>query len=121
MSDKQAIVELLNADLRDEHAAIVQYLQHAYAIGEGEEAGEIEAIAREEMRHLDWLAEAIVERTESTSLPQDSPGVRNHSWCGIPSAVGSGGRGQAGTGNRQDGDTDARARQHRRPGADASE
>jgi bacterioferritin len=61
MSDKQAIVELLNADLRDEHAAIVQYLQHAYAIGEGEEAGEIEAIAREEMRHLDWLAEVIVE------------------------------------------------------------
>jgi bacterioferritin len=61
MSDKQAIVELLNADLRDEHAAIIQYLQHAYAIGEGEEAGEIEAIAREEMRHLDWLAEVIVE------------------------------------------------------------
>jgi bacterioferritin len=61
MSDKQAIVELLNADLRDEHAAIIQYLQHAYAIGEGEEAGEIEAIAREEMRHLDWLADAIVE------------------------------------------------------------
>lgn len=61
MTDKQAIVELLNADLRDEHAAIVQYLQHAYAIGEGEEAGEIEAIAREEMRHFDWLAEAIVE------------------------------------------------------------
>jgi bacterioferritin len=61
MSDKHAIIELLNADLRDEHAAIIQYLQHAYAIGEGEEAGEIEAIAREEMRHLDWLAEAIVE------------------------------------------------------------
>jgi bacterioferritin (cytochrome b1) len=61
ISDKQAVVELLNADLRDEHAAIIQYLQHAYAIGEGEEAGEIEAIAREEMRHFDWLAEAIVE------------------------------------------------------------
>jgi bacterioferritin len=59
--DKQAIIELLNADIRDEHAAIIQYLQHAYAIGEGEEAGEIEAIAREEMRHLDWLAETVVE------------------------------------------------------------
>lgn len=61
MNDKQAVINMLNADMRDEHAAIVQYLQHAYAIGEGEEACEIEAIAREEMRHFDWLAEAIVE------------------------------------------------------------
>ena len=61
MGDNQAIIEMLCADMRDEHAAIVQYLQHAYAIGEGEEAGEIEAIAREEMRHFEWLAEAIVE------------------------------------------------------------
>jgi bacterioferritin len=61
MGDNQAIVDMLRADMRDEHAAIVQYLQHAYAIGEGEEAGEIEAIAREEMRHFEWLAEAIVE------------------------------------------------------------
>lgn len=59
--NKQAIIDLLNADISDEHAAIIQYLQHAYAIGEGEEAGEIEAIAREEMRHLDWLAETVVE------------------------------------------------------------
>jgi bacterioferritin len=61
MNDKQAVIDMLNADMRDEHAAIVQYLQHAYAVGEGEEACEIEAIAREEMRHFDWLAEAIVE------------------------------------------------------------
>ncbi len=47
--------------MRDEHAAIVQYLQHAYALGESGEACEIEAIAREEMRHFEWLAEAIVE------------------------------------------------------------
>ena len=49
MSDKQAVIDMLNADMRDEHAAIVQYLQHAYAIGEGEEACEIEAIARDEI------------------------------------------------------------------------
>ena len=61
MSDQQAIIEMLSADMRDEHAAIVQYLQHAYAIGESGEAAEIEGIAREEMRHFDWLAEAIVE------------------------------------------------------------
>ena len=56
-----AIVGLLNKDLEGEHAAIIQYLIHAYAMGEGELACEIEAISREEMRHLDWLAETIVE------------------------------------------------------------
>ncbi len=59
--DKDKIIVLLNYDLGGEHAAIIQYLTHAYAMGEGEIACEIEAIAREEMRHLDWLAETIVE------------------------------------------------------------
>ncbi len=58
--DKDEIIGLLNQDLEGEHAAIIQYLTHAYAMGEGEMACEIEAIAREEMRHLDWLAETIV-------------------------------------------------------------
>ena len=58
--DKDKIIALLNQDLEGEHAAIIQYLAHAYAMGEGEMACEIEAIAREEMRHFDWLAEAIV-------------------------------------------------------------
>lgn len=59
--EKEKIIELLNQDLQGEHGAIIQYLTHAYAMGEGEMACEIEAIAREEMRHLDWLAETIVE------------------------------------------------------------
>jgi len=59
--DKSKIIELLNKDLQDEHGAIIQYLNHAYGIGEGEMACEIEAFARDEMRHLDWLAETIVE------------------------------------------------------------
>ena len=58
---KEEIVALLNKDLEGEHGAIIQYLTHAYAMGEGELACEIEAISREEMRHLDWLAETIVE------------------------------------------------------------
>lgn len=58
--DKNKIVALLNQDLEGEHAAIIQYLVHAHAMGEGEMACEIEAIAREEMRHFDWLAETIV-------------------------------------------------------------
>jgi bacterioferritin len=58
---KEEAIALLNKDLEGEHGAIIQYLTHAYAMGEGELACEIEAIAREEMRHLDWLAETIVE------------------------------------------------------------
>jgi bacterioferritin len=58
--DKDKTVALLNQDLEGEHAAIIQYLVHAHAMGEGEMACEIEAIAREEMRHFDWLAETIV-------------------------------------------------------------
>jgi bacterioferritin len=59
---------MLNEDLEGEHAAIIQYLNHAYAMGEGEMACEIEAISREEMRHLDWLAETIVRLGGTPSL-----------------------------------------------------
>ncbi len=59
--DPQEVIAMLNEDIQGEHAAIVQYLRHAYALGEGEMACEIEAIARDEMRHLDWLAETVVE------------------------------------------------------------
>jgi len=66
--DKANIIALLNQDIESEHAAIIQYLSHAYAIGEGEMACEIEAMAREEMRHLDWLAEAVVAMGGTPSL-----------------------------------------------------
>ncbi len=58
--DKEKIIELLTKDLQDEHGAIIQYLSHAYAMGEGGPSCEIEAAARDEMRHFDWLAETIV-------------------------------------------------------------
>ena len=61
-------IALLNQDLQDEHGAIIQYLNHAYGLGEGETACEIEAISRDEMRHLDWLAETIVELGGTPSL-----------------------------------------------------
>lgn len=66
--DKKEIIRLLNYDLENEHGAIIQYLTHAYAMGEGELACEIEAIAREEMRHFDWLAETITELGGSVSV-----------------------------------------------------
>jgi len=66
--DKDKVIELLNKDIQDEHGAIIQYLSHAYAMGEGEMSCEIEAIAREEMRHLDWLAETVVDLGGTPSL-----------------------------------------------------
>jgi bacterioferritin len=57
--DKDKVIQMLNQDIEGEHAAIIQYLLHAYSMGEGEMACEIEAIAREEMRHFDWLAETV--------------------------------------------------------------
>ncbi len=62
------IIAMLNEDIDGEHAAIIQYLEHAYGMGEGEIACEIEAIAREEMRHLDWLAETTVRLEGAPSL-----------------------------------------------------
>jgi bacterioferritin len=59
--DPKQIVAMLNEDIKGEHAAIVQYLRHAYAMGEGEMACEIEAMARDEMRHLEWLSETVAE------------------------------------------------------------
>ncbi len=66
--NKDKIIALLNKDLQDEHGAIIQYLNHAYAMGEGEMACEIEALARDEMRHLDWLAETVAELGGTPSL-----------------------------------------------------
>jgi bacterioferritin len=66
--DKKEIVDLLNKDIEGEHAGIIQYLTHAYGMGEGEMSCEVEALAREEMRHLDWLAETIVELGDTPSL-----------------------------------------------------
>jgi len=57
----EQIIAMLNEDLKGEHMAIIQYLRHAYAIGEGDLACEIEAIAREEMYHFHWLSELIVD------------------------------------------------------------
>jgi bacterioferritin len=65
---KKELIKMLNQDIESEHGAIIQYLTHAYSMGEGEVSCEIEAIAREEMRHLDWLAEKVVDLGGTISL-----------------------------------------------------
>ncbi|MGB9722671.1 MAG: ferritin-like domain-containing protein [Chloroflexia bacterium] len=77
------IVSLLNEDIRGEHAAVIQYLSHAYAIGESDVACEIEAIAREEMRHLKWLAELVVQLGGDPTMergPVDTSGETPADW-----------------------------------------
>jgi bacterioferritin len=59
-TDNAGLIQMLEAAVKDEHAAIIQYLRHAYMMGEGELACEIEGIAREEMRHLWMLSRWIV-------------------------------------------------------------
>jgi len=56
-----ATIEMLQKAAEDEHAAIIQYLRHAYALGEGEVACEIEGIARDEMRHFWMLSRWMVQ------------------------------------------------------------
>ena len=84
--EKSKIIELLNLDLQDEHGAIIQYLSHAYAIGEGEMACEIEAVARDEMRHLDWLAETIAALGGQPSLKR---GTMNMAGKAVPEWMGN--------------------------------
>ena len=59
-TDNTGLIQMLEAAVQDEHAALIQYLRHAYMMGEGELACEIEGIAREEMRHLWILSRWIV-------------------------------------------------------------
>ena len=59
-TDNAGLIQMLEAAVQDEHAAIIQYLRHAYMMGEGELACEIEGVAREEMRHLWMLSRWIV-------------------------------------------------------------
>jgi bacterioferritin len=56
---EKTVVALLNDDLRGEHAAIVHYLTHAWTVA-ALYGPAIEAIARDEMRHMKWLGHSIV-------------------------------------------------------------
>jgi len=58
---KGELVSLLLHNVALEHAAIVQYLYHVFLIGDEEITGEIEKIARQEMRHMKWFAHRIAQ------------------------------------------------------------
>ncbi len=49
----------MNADIQGEHDAVVHYLMHAWTVAQVY-GPQIEAIARDEMQHLKWLAHTVV-------------------------------------------------------------
>ena len=54
--EKKELVEMLNRDMADEHAAIIRYLVHSYLEGEDSPLGAgLLSRAREEMWHMHWL------------------------------------------------------------------
>jgi bacterioferritin len=54
--DKNELIEMLNRDMADEHAAIIRYLVHSYLEGEDSPLGAgLLSRAREEMWHMHWL------------------------------------------------------------------
>ncbi len=57
----ETVIATLNANIALEHSAIVQYLLHAYALGEGGVGAEVINIARAEMRHLKYFADVVVD------------------------------------------------------------
>ncbi len=58
--EKQELIQMLNKDLADEHAAIVRYLVHSYLEGEDTPIGaKLLSRSREEMWHMHWLGMII--------------------------------------------------------------
>ncbi len=58
--DRDKLINMLNKDLADEHAAILRYLIHSYLEGEDSPLGAgLLSRAREEMWHMHWLGMII--------------------------------------------------------------
>lgn len=60
--ERKALIDMLNRDLTDEHAAVVRYLIHSYQEGEDTVVGaSLLSRCREEMWHMHWLGMIIGE------------------------------------------------------------
>jgi bacterioferritin len=54
------VINMLNADITSEIEAILTYLRHQFVCGVCEISRTMEEIARDEMRHVEWLSEKVV-------------------------------------------------------------
>ncbi len=59
--DNSAVIDMLNADITGEIEAILTYLRHNFVIEVCEISRLMEEISLDEMRHLEWLSEKVVE------------------------------------------------------------
>ena len=60
LMETQELIQMLNKDLADEHAAIIRYVVHSYLEGEDSPLGAgLLSRAREEMWHMHWLGMII--------------------------------------------------------------
>jgi bacterioferritin len=58
--ETKTLIDMLNRDIADEHAAIIRYLVHGYLEGEDTPLGSsLISISREEMWHMHWLGMII--------------------------------------------------------------
>jgi bacterioferritin len=72
-SAQDAMLRMLQDDLAGEHAAIIQYMQHVWRMGDagGDIPCEVQEIARDEMRHFRWVAELVVDLGADPSVERD--------------------------------------------------
>ena len=70
---QDAVLRMLQDDLAGEHAAIIQYLQHVWRMGDagGDIPCEVQEIARDEMRHFRWVAELVVDLGSDPTIERD--------------------------------------------------
>jgi bacterioferritin len=61
-SEDGRIHGFLDFAIKHEYAVILQYLHHSFLLGDQRVSRDMEEIAIEEMRHLGWLSEKLVER-----------------------------------------------------------
>jgi bacterioferritin len=55
------VINMLNADITGEIEAILTYLRHQFVCGICEISRTMEETARDEMRHVEWLSETVVD------------------------------------------------------------
>ena len=68
MTTSPKVLDALQRDLALEHGAIIQYLIHGTLLRDSAMTDPVRKIAREEMWHFEWLAEAIRDRGGEPAL-----------------------------------------------------
>jgi len=59
--NNEEVIKMLNADITGEIEAILTYLRHQFVCGVCEISRTMEETARDEMRHVEWLSESVVD------------------------------------------------------------